>query len=1172
MLNYLWHKLIPGGTAVRRHETRRRTLCLELLEDRCLLSTVIAEFPVKASSAPSGITTGPDGNIWFTEHQASQIGVLNPATHVITEFPIPTANAGPTGITAGPDGNLWFTESAGNSIGVINPTTHAFTEFTLPTANSQPTAITTGPDGNLWFTETASNQIGAIDPGTHTISEFPVPTSNSSPAGITAGPDGNLWFTENNSSKIGTINPVTHLVADYSTPSPNSQPVGITAGPDGNLWFTENKTNRIVKVFPNTHGMIEMPIPARKSGPFGITAGADGNLWFVENNANQIGSINPTTGVVTETALSTAKVSPTWIATGPGGVLFFTEPGADQIGEVVASPVITATPASQTVTAGQTVTLTATATGLPVPAVIWQVSTDAGLTFTPLANAGVYSGVTTDTLTINGATTAMTGYRYQAVFSNGISPSATTVAATLTVNSVLSIMPALPQGTPGVAYNQTISVVGGSTAFTLFSVNSFTAGATGLLFANITTNPVNGTITIAGTPTAAGTASFIVAVANTAGNTLTQTMVITISPPLSIATPALPSTTAGMLYSQTINVIGGAMPYTTFAVTNFDAGTTGLTPGAITTLGAAGTFNIHGMPIAGGTVAFTVNVTDSAGITLTKDYTITVNPPLVITPSLPQGTVNTNYHQTVTVSGGAGPYTTFTVTAFSAGTTGLTLANVTIQPANGTIVLDGTPTVAGTLTFTANIADSIGAILSKTFTIKINPALSITPSLPQGTAGASYHQIITVAGGSTPYTTFSITGFSAGGTGMSLTSLVSNAVTGTITINVTPTASGTTVFTVNVIDAAGSSLSKVFNIAINPAPTLGNLTATQWTAGTPSFPGKMTLSGGSGPYLLAGVTGLPTGLTATLIGNTLGFVGTPTTPATFANGSITIHDAVGASVTKTFSITINPAPAINNLSATQWTVARAGFNGSMTVAGGTGGLSIVSSAGVPTGLTIVLNGNTISFTGTPTAANTFAGSVTLRDAIGATVATTFTITINATPTLGNLNTTLWTVGKSGFTGVMTIGAGTGPFTITNAIGLPTGMTAVVNGNTIRLVGTPSAAQTFSAGSITLHDAAGASVTRTFSITINPPVSITTLTLPGSKLGMMYSAPVHAHGGTGALTFSVTAGSLPPGMRISSNGIITGVSRGFGSFTFTITATDAVGATFNQKYALSLSIR
>jgi large repetitive protein len=132
------------------------------------------------------------------------------------------------------------------------------------------------------------------------------------------------------------------------------------------------------------------------------------------------------------------------------------------------------------------------------------------------------------------------------------------------------------------------------------------------------------------------------------------------------------------------------------------------------------------------------------------------------------------------------------------------------------------------------------------------------------------------------------------------------------------------------------------------------------------------------------------------------------------------------------------------------------------------------------------------------------------------------------------------------------------------------LSAVVSGNTIKITGTPTVAQTFAGGSITVHDAAGASVTKTFSITINPPLQITAKSLAPSTMAVIYTNSVQAKGGTGAVTFAITAGSLPPGMTLSKTGVISGVSRGFGSFTFTVTATDAVGAIFSEKFNLSLA--
>src|SRR6266571_1365269 len=79
------------------------------------------------------------------------------------QYPVPTANSKPIEITSGPDGNLWFTEESGNNIGRIT-TTGAITEYAVPTPNSDPEFITAGPDGNLWFTEDNINvnNIGRI--------------------------------------------------------------------------------------------------------------------------------------------------------------------------------------------------------------------------------------------------------------------------------------------------------------------------------------------------------------------------------------------------------------------------------------------------------------------------------------------------------------------------------------------------------------------------------------------------------------------------------------------------------------------------------------------------------------------------------------------------------------------------------------------------------------------------------------------------------------------------------------------------------------------------------------------------------------------------------------------------------------------------------------------------
>ncbi len=287
---------------------------------------------ITAASAPIDITTGPDGNLWFTESGASQIGRITP-TGVITEFATGISpGAGPSGIVTGPDGNLWFTENLIDRIGRITPT-GTVTEFSVGiTPGSGLREITVGQDGNLWFTENSGNRIGRITTA-GTVTEFSV-TGGSGPIGIAPGSDGNLWFTENSGNRIGRITTAGTVTEFSAGITAGSGPWGIVSGADGNLWFTENSGNRIGRI--TTAGTVtefSAGITAG-SGPTGITTGPDGNLWFTENSGNQIGRIT-TLGVITEYGAGiTPSSGPLGITTGPDGNLWFAENVGNRIGQL----------------------------------------------------------------------------------------------------------------------------------------------------------------------------------------------------------------------------------------------------------------------------------------------------------------------------------------------------------------------------------------------------------------------------------------------------------------------------------------------------------------------------------------------------------------------------------------------------------------------------------------------------------------------------------------------------------------------------------------------------------------------------------------------------------------------------------------------------------------------
>ena len=98
-------------------------LAVHFLMAGSAIAQVVTEFTVGLTigANPSGITAGPDGNLWFTEFAADRIGRITPGG-VVTEFSAGISSvAFPYGNAAGPDGNLWFTENAGGRIGKITP-------------------------------------------------------------------------------------------------------------------------------------------------------------------------------------------------------------------------------------------------------------------------------------------------------------------------------------------------------------------------------------------------------------------------------------------------------------------------------------------------------------------------------------------------------------------------------------------------------------------------------------------------------------------------------------------------------------------------------------------------------------------------------------------------------------------------------------------------------------------------------------------------------------------------------------------------------------------------------------------------------------------------------------------------------------------------------------------
>jgi hypothetical protein len=406
-----------------------------------------------------------------------------------------------------------------------------------------------------------------------------------------------------------------------------------------------------------------------------------------------------------------------------------------------------------------------------------------------VSGGGTLSGQTTASATYNAPVSVPATFT-ATVTATSISDATKSGTVQIKVNPLPVITTTtLPAATAGVPYSATVGESGGTAPY-VWTITS------GTLPAGFTLNSSTGVI--AGTATGASSSAVTLQVADAVGNSSSQPLVLTVNPPppLTVTTGSLPGAALSVAYSQTLQAAGGVPPYKwTLTAGSLPAGLNLSTAGVIS-----------GTPTGTiGTSSFTVTVTDSqtptsATNTANLSITVALAPLSVATTSLAGAVINSAYSQTLLANGGTPPYT-WSISA------GALPPGLILNPATG--VIAGTPTTTGTSTFTAKVTDSAASTATAILSIIVNTVLAITPTpLPGGSVGAAYSATVQATGGLQPYA-WSIT------TGSLPPGLAINATTGTI--SGTPTATGTSAFTVTLTDAENPPATTSANLSISIA-------------------------------------------------------------------------------------------------------------------------------------------------------------------------------------------------------------------------------------------------------------------------------------------------------------------------------------------------------------------
>jgi len=639
--------------------------------------------------------------------------------------------------------------------------------------------------------------------------------------------------------------------------------------------------------------------------------------------------------------------------------------------------------------------------------------------------------------------------------------------------------------------------------------------------------------TLFGIPTAAGTYSFSLQASNEYGSEVRLYTITVYQLPV-ITTTILGYARLGTNYSSQLTAIG-SMPITWFIVD-------GQLPTGLSLNPNTGV--ISGVPVEGGTFTFTVVATNIVGISAPATFTIEAGQSLAIitTSPLPNGVVGIAYTPLTFEADGLDDSFIYTWSwAAQAGSSfppGLTL--------NSTAgVLSGTPSAIGTYNVNVTITGG-GTSTTAPFVITVGapPVIISNPILGGGISRP--YSIVLQASGTLPITWEMI----EGPTPIADISICCEGVLSWLI-----PAIGVYTFTVVASNMFGNSAPVQFTLIIT-TPSIIDVDLDDGIVGVP-YTHTFTASGAQ-PMAWSHTSGdIPPGLDFDPVTGILS--GNPTISGTY-NFTIRV-DNIGGYAEEAFSLTIVARPIITT------EVLNSGnentYYSQTLLATGTTPISwsILDPVGDETGLPpgITLTGATIS--GMPGAQGVYKFTVRAENVTGPDYADTrqFKITVGpeGTPII-TTGSPLYAIRSIPYS--LTLEAASDqPITwsLDGGSTLPSGLS--LNADVIE--GTPAVAGVFNFTIIATNVIGSDS--RTFTIIIADPPTITTILLPDGTTGTAYSETLSATGDTSiswqVMPISGTETGLPPGLLINAvTGEIYGAPTTAGVYTFSIRATNGAG--------------
>lgn len=395
------------------------------------------------------------------------------------------------------------------------------------------------------------------------------------------------------------------------------------------------------------------------------------------------------------------------------------------------APVVTTQPVNSTICSGVNTSFSVAATGTGL-AYQWQINTGSG--WSNIANTGIYSGATTNVLSLSGATTSSNGDQFRCVVSGACSPVATSNIASLTVNGLPAItnQPASSTICDGSNAGFTVAATGSGLNYQ-WQVNSG-SGWSNISNAGIYSGASTNALVLTGATTSANGFQYRCVVSGTCTPSVTSNAVsLTVNtPPVITSQPSSQTICEGLNHTFSIAATGSSLTYQWQV--NIGSGWTNLTSAGVYTGANTNALTLNNIPANYTNYQYRCVVSGVCPPDVTSNaVTLIVQTNAVVTTQ-PQSSITicsgdtTGYTVIATGTGLSYQWWVYNGSNWSALSNSTVYSGVTSKTLN--ISGLGAPTSALTYQYYCHVSGTCSNVNSDTSVLTINarPAITLQPN------------------------------------------------------------------------------------------------------------------------------------------------------------------------------------------------------------------------------------------------------------------------------------------------------------------------------------------------------------------------------------------------------------------------------------------------------------